>query len=142
MLRRNVINPAVAEVHVLVGEAAPVRSFLKRLPWHERAGCKLHLIETGTRPKFVDYMRQVSGPLLGRTVVFTNQDVFLADGPWATLPAALPPRTLRATLHMKMHTYAFDARSSSPPTSFTLTLTLTLHTHTQFESPEIVTDCD
>ena len=47
VLRRNVVNPAVAEVHVLVGEAEPVRRFLGHLPWFERIGCKLRLVETG-----------------------------------------------------------------------------------------------
>ena len=93
VLRRNVAHPAVSEVHVLVGEAPPVRRFLSRLPWYERHRCKLTLVDTGTRPSFVDYMRHISRALLGRTVVLTNQDVMLADGAWASLPHALPART-------------------------------------------------
>lgn len=113
VLRRNVVHAAVAEVHVLVGESAPVQRYLSRLPWYERVGrCKLHLIETQRRPGFRDYMAQLSGPLLGRTVVFTNQDVLLADGPWASLPTALPPRT--AFFLSRYHTrYTYDTQHSS-----------------------------
>ena len=93
VLRRNVIHPAVAEVHVLLGEDEPVRRFLRRLPWYERLKCKLHLVAIAKRPNFVDYMRHMSSALLGRTVVFTNQDVMLGEGPWARVPSALPPRT-------------------------------------------------
>ena len=94
VLRRNAVHSAVAEVHVLLGEAEPVRRFLARLPWYERHACKLTLVETGTRPRFVDYMRHLSSSaLLGKTVVLTNQDVLLADGPWAALPTVLPPKT-------------------------------------------------
>lgn len=92
VLRRNVVNPAVAEVHVLVGEAEPVRRFLGHLPWFERIGCKLRLVETGTRPRFSDYVRQLSGPLRGRTVAFLNQDVFLEGANWQSVPHTLGPR--------------------------------------------------
>lgn len=93
VLRRNVIHPAVGQVRVLVGEVAPLRRFLGRLPWYTRLGCKVQLIQTGSRPRFSDYMRQLSGPLRGQTVAFTNQDVFLAaDTDWAAVPRALGPR--------------------------------------------------
>lgn len=93
VLRRNVIHPAVSQVHVLVGEAAPLHRFLGRLPWYARLGCKVQLVETGSRPQFSDYMRQLSGPLRSQTVVFTNQDVFLAaESDWAAVPQALGTR--------------------------------------------------
>ena len=112
VLRRNVVHEAVVEVHVLLGEAAPVRKFLARLPWFERHGCKLHLVETGTRPRFVDYMRHLSSKaLLGKTVVLTNQDVLLANAPWAALPTALPPKT--AFFLSRYHTrYQYDTAQS------------------------------
>lgn len=89
VLRRNVVNAAVTEVHVLVGEAEPLRRFLSHLPWFERLGCKVHLVETGTRPRFSDYMRHLSGPLRGRTVAFVNQDVFLEGARWESVPRTL-----------------------------------------------------
>ncbi len=45
VLRRNAAHPAVAEVHVLVGEADPIRSLVQQLPWHARHGCKLRLVQ-------------------------------------------------------------------------------------------------
>ena len=93
VLRRNAAHPAVAEVHVLVGEAEPVRQFLRRLPWHTEHGCKVHLVATGRRPSFRDYLAHVATHLLGRVVAITNQDVMLDSGPWETLAAVLPPRT-------------------------------------------------
>ena len=112
VLRRNVVHPAVAEVHVLVGEAEPILRFLRRLPWYERLGCKLNLVATGTRPRFRDYVEQVAGPLRGRTVVFTNQDVLLSEGEWASLPAALPPRS--AFFLSRYHSrYQYDVQYST-----------------------------
>ena len=121
VLRRNVAHPRVAAVHVLVGEARPVLAFLEQLPWFHRHGCKVHLVETGRRPSFRDYMVRLSvPPLLGRTVVFTNQvctpsasvqpcpcpyhcpcpctvvhtdqDIFLTEG-WGKLAGLLKPHT-------------------------------------------------
>lgn len=93
VLRRNVLHKAVHEVHVLVGEAKPVHRFLARLPWYQRLGCKVHLIETRSRPSFDDYMRHISGSLLGRAVIFTNQDIFLSeDSAWQSLAHTLGPR--------------------------------------------------
>jgi hypothetical protein len=95
VLRRNVLHSAVAEVHVVVGEASPVSSFLSRLPWYQRMGCKVRLVETGTRPSFRTYMELISGPLLGKTVVLTNQDVFLGGSTrmWRAVPHALARRS-------------------------------------------------
>ena len=111
VLRRNVIHQAVAEVHVLLGEAEPVRSFVSRLPWYERLGCKLHLVETGTRPSFRTYMQHLSGPLRGRTVAVLNQDVLIGEGAWGSLPAALPPRS--AFFLSRYHTrFPYDVQHS------------------------------
>ena len=91
VLRRNVMHPSVADVHVIVGEAPPVAAFLQRLPWWRTHGCKVRLVATGRRPTFKDYMTQLTAPpLLGRPVVLTNQDIFLADG-WHRLGALLSP---------------------------------------------------
>jgi len=103
VLRRNVVHTAVASVHVLVGEAEPLRRFLSRLPWFERLGCKVHLVETGTRPQFSDYMRQLSGPLRGRTVAFVNQDIFLEGPRWAEVPQTLGHR--QAYFLSRYHTH-------------------------------------
>lgn len=94
VLRRNALHPAVRSVHVLVGEDAPVRRYLERLPWFRRRGCGVVLVPTGTRPTFKDYMAYISSRLIGRTVALVNQDTFLASG-WEGKRAAslLPPRT-------------------------------------------------
>ena len=93
VLRRNVLHTAVVRVSVLVGEAEPVRNYLSRLPWFQRHGCAVDLVQTGTRPKFSDFMAYISKHLQGRTVAFVNQDVFLGEGWWPRLADSLPPRT-------------------------------------------------
>ncbi|KAL1505130.1 hypothetical protein AB1Y20_008888 [Prymnesium parvum] len=86
VLRRNLAHAAVAEVHLLLGEVPPVRKFLHAMPWG-RARC-LTLVAIKARPRFSHYLSYMSTALLGRTVVLTNQDVFLTSG-WASL--SLPP---------------------------------------------------
>lgn len=111
VLRRNVMHQAVAEVHVLLGEAEPVREFLRLLPWYENFGCKLHLHGTGTRPSFRTYMQQLSGPLRGRAVAVLNQDVVIGAGEWAAVPELLPPRS--AFFLSRYHTrFAYDVQHS------------------------------
>ena len=67
VLRRNVVHPSVADVHVVVGEAPPVEALLRRLPWWPTHGCKVRLIATGRRPTFRDYMVQLTTPPLRRS---------------------------------------------------------------------------
>ena len=94
VLRRNALHPAVGEVHVLVAEAPPVRRLLQSLPWYAQGGnATVRLVQIGERPTFRSYMNYLSAALVGRVVVFTNQDVFLAGDGWHRLPAALPPKT-------------------------------------------------
>ena len=91
VLRRNAMHPSVAEVHVLVGEAEPIRRFLDHLPWHARFGCKIHLVETHSRPRFSDYVQYMSNVLRNRPVAFTNQDIFLEGIGWEFVPRTLGP---------------------------------------------------
>lgn len=104
VLRRNLAHPAVAEVHVLVGEVEPVQDYLVRLPWYQRKSCMLQLVGIHKRPTFSDYMGYVNSALRGRTVVITNQDVFLGQGWWDKLPSSLPPKTafLLSRYHQKI----------------------------------------
>lgn len=106
VLRRNVVHPSVADVHVVVGEAPPVEALLQRLPWWKTHGCKVRLIATGRRPTFRDYMVQLTAPpLLGRPVVLTNQDIFLSDG-WHRLGALFAPgRALMLSRHHERVAY-------------------------------------
>jgi len=93
VLRRNAMHPAVGEVHVIVGEAEPVQRFLRQLPWYQRRGhAMVHLAEVRKRPSFRTYMEYISRHLTGRTVVLTNQDIFLDDG-WRGLAQRLPAST-------------------------------------------------
>lgn len=107
VLRRNVVHPSVADVHVVVGEAPPVEALLRRLPWWPTHGCKVRLIATGRRPTFRDYMVQLTTPpLLGRPVVLTNQDIFLAGTGWQRLGALLTPgRALMLSRHHERVAY-------------------------------------
>jgi len=91
-LRRNAHHPAVAEVHLLVAEAEPVERLLSRLDWYQRRGKKVvRLSAIAERPSFLTYMRYASEHLVGRTVVFVNQDIYLAGG-WSKLLAAGLPQ--------------------------------------------------
>ncbi|KAL3914699.1 MAG: hypothetical protein SGPRY_007536, partial [Prymnesium sp.] len=109
VLRRNLLHPAVAELHLLLGEVPPVRSFLRRLPWYPSVACKLSLVSLGQRPRFSHYMRYISKELPNRVVVITNQDVFLTDGWWSKLSVSLPPST--AYLLSRYHTRtSYDIR--------------------------------
>lgn len=108
VLRRNVLHPAVAEVHVLVAEALPVRALLSRLPWYSgrhprrhsnnsavrlrRGNASVHLVETGERPSFRSYVSYLNASLTGRLVVITNQDVFLEGPHWSRI--RLPPKSV------------------------------------------------
>ena len=87
-LRRNALHPAVSEVHVLVGEAPPVERLLARLGWYqERGKSVVRLVGVSVRPSFRTYLEYISTSLRGRTIVLTNQDVFLAGG-WGKLATA------------------------------------------------------
>ena len=92
VLRRNVLHPLVAEVHVLVGESKPVHEYLQQLPWYrELSPCKrVELVQIRGRPTFASYLAHANTHLRNRLVVLSNQDVFLADG-WESLPAMLLP---------------------------------------------------
>ena len=89
-LRRNVVHDAVADVHVLLGEADPRGlAGCRGLSGTARAAGWWRLRQ---RPSFKHYMQYIGTSLLGRSVVLVNQDIF-AEG-WERLPRMLaPPRT-------------------------------------------------
>ena len=92
VLRRNVLHPLMAEVHVLVSETKPVEDYLQQLHWyHTLPPCKrLELVPVQGRPTFASYVSHADAHLRDRLVVLVNQDIFLADG-WERLPKMLAP---------------------------------------------------
>jgi len=93
VLRRNALHAQVAQVHLLVSEAAPIERFLEHLPWHLRHGrSKIRLVQIAGRPTFRTYIEHISKNLLNHAVVITNQDIFLDTG-WSGAAHALAPRS-------------------------------------------------
>mmetsp|Transcript_2528 Transcript_2528/g.8551 ORF Transcript_2528/g.8551 Transcript_2528/m.8551 type:complete len:375 (-) Transcript_2528:97-1221(-) len=94
VLRRNVLHAAVSDLHLLVAEAPPVEALLSRLRWYEKRKHMLHVVGIAERPSFRTYLAYASRHLVGRTVVFLNQDVYLMpEGRWAELATSgLPAR--------------------------------------------------